>query len=340
MSVIPEIIFHKVLVNGFRAIRKDPRILDSLFKNMSQRQLAEMKEFITKNSIDFTINYPRQDTLKVPAIAMVLRNENEAQTFLGDQMGTFPHYGMPDQDMTVDTLGGHSASVSTLSGLPTKVLGPLQVSTATTNSISFTGDAYDQIVDLLTDPLPECMKLYVVDGAGEGQVYTIISINSNSLDIMGTFDPQLDDSSFVDIRLADETGLAYGEPSRIYNAGSRNLERIGSNYETQYQLSVLAGHQDEVIYLYSVLKALLLSQRKFLEDQGIMALQMSGSDFAPRSEFLPNEVFQRVMILRFTYPFSFIQELDGVGSSIQLNIAVRDAFTGETGGVIASVVTV
>ncbi len=71
-----------------------------------------------------------------------------------------------------------------------------------------------------------------------------------------------------------------------------------------------------------------------------MALQMSGSDFAPRSEFLPNEVFQRVMILRFTYPFSFIQELDGVGSSIQLNIAVRDAFTGETGGVIASVVTV
>ena len=339
MAVIPEIIFHKVMVNGFRAIRKDPRILDSLFKNMSQKQLDDMKDFVAKNSIDFTINYPRQDTLKVPAIAMILKSENESQTFLGDQMGTYPHYGMPDQDMAIDTLGGHAASVSPVSGLPRKILGPLEVASATTNSLKFSGDSWDEIVDLLNDPLPDPMELYVVDGAGEGQVYAITGLSSNSLDIMGTFDPQLDNSSVVDIRTADKSGLAYGEPSRIYNAGSRNLVRIGSNYETQYQLSVLAGHQDEVIYLYSVLKALLLSQRVFLEDQGIMALQMSGSDFAPRSEFLPNEVFQRVMFLRFVYPFSFIQELE-VGSLIQLNIAVRDAFSFETGEVIASVVTV
>jgi hypothetical protein len=55
-----------------------------------------------------------------------------------------------------------------------------------------------------------------------------------------------------------------------------------------------------------VLKAILFAQREFLEAQGIMALKLSGTDLAPRSELLPDEIFTRSMTLQFTYPFDFM----------------------------------
>jgi len=326
MSVIPEVILHRVIVNGIRSIRKDPRILDVLFKNVDQDTLQKIRDFILKKSINFTINYPRTD-FKTPTIALLLKNEAEAQTFLGDVMGAAPHYDMPDQDVTIDTLGGSTgASVSDLSGLPRKLIEGLTVEAIT----------YDVANDLTTLFWPESQRtdiddfletivhlsnmfMYVVGGTGAGKTYRIFDLDRNSLDIEGQFDPQLDSSSLVDIRAADTIGHADGEPSRVYTAGTTNLLRKGANFETQYQMSVLAGHQDEVLYLYSVLKGLLFSQKVYMEEQGIQALQISGSDFAPRTEYLPSEIFQRVMILRFIYPFSFLEELDTY-DSIQLDL--------------------
>jgi hypothetical protein len=123
----------------------------------------------------------------------------------------------------------------------------------------------------------------------------------------------------VDIRYAELAEGTYGQPVRSYATNHLGQVRLGANYDGQYQLEILAGNQEEVIYLYTVLKAVLFAQRKFLEAEGIMALKISGTDLAPRSELLPDEVFNRSMTLQFTYPFAFIVEND-VFRAIQLTL--------------------
>jgi hypothetical protein len=122
----------------------------------------------------------------------------------------------------------------------------------------------------------------------------------------------------VDIRYGDAPEAAYGSPVRAYESSLGQI-RVGANYESQYQLDILAGNQEEVIYLYTVLKAILFAQRKFLEAQGIMALKIAGSDLAPRGEMLPDEPFYRAMTVTFTYPFSFIIEQE-VAKAIQITL--------------------
>ena len=286
----------------------------------------QIKKFITETPIDFSVNFPKKTELKVPAIVLSLSREEESQTFLSDVMGTaYDGSGLtPEDALTYATLGGNAASVSTSVGLPRKEAGSLSVLSATESSLTFAPGA---LTHLLEAPQLGCRRLHVISGTGQGKTYLIKRISSYSLDIVGGFDPQLDTTSVVDIRKVDDPILALGEPSRTYDAAASNLQRIGSNYSTQYQLSVLAGHQDEVIYLYSVLKAILLSQRASLEAQGLIALKISGTDFAPRTEYLPSEVFQRVMTLQFVYPFSFLVELEGLAKQIQLCLTPRDSGT-------------
>lgn len=332
MSVIPEVVLHRTIIQGFRSIRKDPRIIDSLFKNIDQAQLAEIKKFIIENSIDFSINYPRK-TPNLPALVMLMKGEKESQTFLGDIMGASPNYEMPDTDMT-ETLGD-GASISGTSGLTELLLGNVGVQSATGTKVYFAEDDLGDIEELLegfdgNTPTP---VLYVTSGTGVGQTHIITAMDSISLDIHGTFDPQLDSSSVLDIRSSDDSELASGEPSRVYKHDNTDLIRRGANYSVQYQLNVLAGNQEEVIYLYVVLKALLYSQKKFLEGQGIQALELSGSDFAPRSEFIGNEVFQRIMTLSFVYDFHFLEEIETAGQ-ICIDLTADDPNEPHANGVL------
>jgi hypothetical protein len=311
-----------VIVQGYRQLREDPRLLDSIYKNLTQEQLAAVKKFILETSVHFSINYPRQD-LKIPSLVLVLKNESENVPFIGDSMNTVG--GIP-ADLTYDTLGGHGGSVTGLKGLPEKLLGPLEVEDSDGSTANFVDEA--ALEELLEDP-PGNILAYVVSGRGVGQVHPIVRISADALDIVGTFDPYLDSTSRIDIRKMDDSEMALGEPSRVYDAENRrNLRCRGAEYEVTYHLHVIAGGQDEVVFLYSAIKALLLSQRPLLEGQGIIALRISGSDFAPRTEYLPSEVFQRMMVLTFTYPFSFVEELD-LPNRLILNVTPDDPITGE-----------
>lgn len=308
MPVIPEIIIQKALVQGFQDLKADPRVLDVLFQNMSQQQLSDLKTFIANKPIDFSVNYPKNDALKVPALVLVLKGESEAETFLGDFAGYNGNFGVPDQDMLVDTLGGHGGSTTDLYGLGTPLIQGLGVDDYDAGVITIAAGDLDTFHEIYEDLLSgRCYKVFVTSGTGAGQVSTIIRTASNSLDIEPDFSVDLDTTSVLDIREVSDVETE-GEPSRVYNP-SGNYERIGVHYDVQYQLQVIAGHQDEVIYLYSIVKALLLSQRPFLEGQGMMVLKISGSDFAPRGEYLPSDCFMRILNLQFTYPFTFIKEL-------------------------------
>ncbi len=329
MSVLPEVVIQRALSDGIRAIRKDPRVIKVLFRSLPQVQQEAIKEFITKKTIDFSVNYPRKQSLKLPALVLLLKTEEEAQTFLGNHMGTSVSGLIPSSDISFDDVlgsGQHAGTVSDSSGLPKTVTQTMQVDTAVDFRITFDGDSAAELLDFvlsINQSNPGCLDLYVVSGPGEGQVKSIIRLTSNSIDIQDPFEVQLTDQSVVVIREASNPGASIGEPSSIYPSSSKSLSEEGVNYETQYQLSVLAGHQEEVLYLYAITKVVLLSTRSFLEEQGIMALKLSGSDFGIRPEYLPNEAFQRSLTLRFTYPFSFIKELE-TASAIELTIAPDD----------------
>lgn len=321
MSVIPEIILQRAIIDGLGAVRKDPRIINMLFKNLPLPQQTAIQKYIRDSTIDFSLNYPKSE-IKAPAIIMLLKTENESQEFLGDIMGTPPHYDMPDQDMEEDTLGGNGASVSQMGGLPELVCGSLQVAAMLPGKSAVTlqetsQDVIAEVFSVSSNWSP--LNLHVVRGSGVGKVYAISSITASQLDIVGTFALDLDSTSVVDIRYTSTPEAAYGEPVRAYES-STGQSRIGANYDIQYQLDILAGNQEEVIYLYTVLKAILFSQRTFLEAQGVMNLKLSGSDLAPRSELAPDDLYTRSMTLQFTYPFSFIVEQD-VARAINIILA-------------------
>lgn len=309
MSIIPEVILQRAIMNGFVAIRKDPRIINVLFKNLPLGQQEAIKKYVLEKVIDFSINYPKTEP-KIPSIILLMKSENESQEFLNDLMGAPPNYDMPDQDVEYDTLGGSGASVSNAGGLPDLVLGNLHILAMSPDRtwISFTEPDQEVINEVFSvKPNWPAMNLHVVQGAGAGKTYGISRITSSRLDITSTFELDLDSTSVVDIRLTTAPEAAYGSPVRLYESSISQL-RIGANYDAQYQLDILAGNQEEVIYLYTVLKAVLFAQRSFLEAQGVMNLRVSGSDLAPRSELLPDETFMRTMTLQFSYPFNFITE--------------------------------
>lgn len=334
MAVVPEIILQRAIMSGFQAIRKDPRIINALFKNLPIHQQNAIKQYITESVIDFSINYPRAD-IKVPAIVLLLKNEAESQNFLWDVMGAPPNYDMPDSDLSDDILGGATAaSSSSMAGLPPAVLQGLRVleqvpvdntlpGSPDNTYLRFVPEDQELINEVFStrDSWP-CLMLHVVSGAGIGQRRLITSITSERLDIDGQFEVNCNNTSVVDIRYAELQEGVYGEPVRTYQPKKSQL-RLGANYEGQYQLEVLAGNQEEVIYLYTVLKAILFSQRSFLEAQGIMSLKLSGSDLAPRSEMLPDEIFTRSLTLMFTYPFDFLVEEDVI-SKLAVTISATD----------------
>jgi hypothetical protein len=317
--MIPEVILHKAIVQGVRAIREDSRILDSMFKNLPQDTLQALKDVVLKQKLNLSINYPRADALKLPMISIILKNEAESHTFLGDVMGSPPYYGMPDSELSYELLGG--GVPEPMGGLPAPIgpvfsVGSYEYDTTKSKTLLTPLDPSGELTTLRTIP---DSYLWVVAGTGVGEKLRILAIDGITIKLDGLLSATLDASSKVEIRPTSNPEASIGEPSKVYNQDQTNLVRKGANYDVQYQLSIIAGHQDEVLYLYSIMKALLFSQRKFLESQGIMALKISGTDFAPRSDFLPTEVFQRVMTLQFVYPFTFIEELDSY-SSIEFSL--------------------
>lgn len=321
---LPEPILTKVLRVGFRNIRKDPRILNSLFFNLDAQEQMKIRKLILEKSINLSINFPRTG-LKSPSIVLLLKNESESQAFIGNIMGTSPNYNTPDSSLTYDDLLGGNSPVTGIGGAVKVLLDNIAVDHSSENSngstrIFFTDASQDLVQDFLNEAAGlESMSVYVKDGTGEGEFFDVLRINSNHLDIEGSIDPQLDNTSIIQFTTSSGCEVV-GEPQPTFSSTSTNITRTGANYQCQYQLIVLTGSQEETTYLYYVVKAILLSQTAYLEGQGLQALQLSGSDLAPRPEFVPNELFQRALNVNFIYPFSFLEESGVAFSSISVSL--------------------
>lgn len=316
MAVIPERILQTVLVNGLRQFRSNPKLLATLFQNLTDPEFDRVARYVAHTPINLSLNYPKKE-LTPPSIVILLKNESESETYLNDFMGS----GDPPPELVFDTNQGHSASVSKVHGLPEKVVGPLSITGATSSSVLIESLDYAKwVIDNNFNSTN--LKLYVVNGAGKGYSYNINKIKTDSVDIEGSFSILLDNTSVVDIR-KNNTTLSIGEPARVFSSEAL-VTRKGSNFLANYDIDVIAGGADEAVYLYNIVRAIFYFNRNFLEEQGLQALEISASDFGPKGDYIPDEVFLRRMNIKFHYDFSVLIE-ESVIKHLQLSIGSCDS---------------
>lgn len=303
MSLIPEFIFQTMIVRGIHVMRNDARFIDQLFRNLDQKSIAEMREFIKTQAIDLCINYPRT-TVKVPAIVILLKSEVEGQAFLGDSMGVDqPEEFSYDGGIEGEVLGG-TATESTLDGNAAVVSGPAQVISATENTVRISTQLWqlDQFAD-------GKHNVRVVAGRGAGQNRGITGNGRNIVMIEGKWLTIPDSTSRIEVtRVASPL---VGEPSSLYNRrGDEDpLERRGGLYDTSYQIQVIGPNPELTIFLQVALKAIFTLTRMDLERQGIINFKMGATDFAPRAEYVPDFAYMRAINLDFKNPFDVFESI-------------------------------
>tara|TARA_R100000664_G_C2752242_1_gene139543 strand:- start:120 stop:1673 length:1554 start_codon:yes stop_codon:yes gene_type:complete len=214
MSIIPEIIIQRALVNGIRQIRSSPWRSDQLFKTVPQTYAREFFNLIKNTPIDITMNYPREDS-QFPCVCILLRAEEETDVFLGDFMS-----------------GGYTDKGSLMG----------------TNEFFFTDEA--------TQPPSTAFG----------------SINS------------------------------IGEAPRLFDRKERTYKEVmGSGFSCSYLLQVMTDDQDFTVFLYHLVRYIVLSNISMLTANGIHQLRLSGTDFLPQASQQPNFIFMRGINMSFLY---------------------------------------
>lgn len=101
----------------------------------------------------------------------------------------------------------------------------------------------------------------------------------------------------------------------LYDDDDSNQEVYGTFYVAQYRIETWTTNADLTILLYNLLKWILLSNRDYLETQGIKRQTITGTDFEPiRIEF-PELIYRRTAILdamyevRWLNPYSTITDV-------------------------------
>ncbi|MCF6205352.1 MAG: hypothetical protein L3J47_00465 [Sulfurovum sp.] len=294
-----------------------------------------MRDFVTSNQVDLSINYPRS-SLRLPAIVILLRNESESPqgAWLGDYMGS----GHPDElayDGGLEELLGGVASVSGMSGQGLLEFGPHRVLSATLNTLSVSDRGFysGQFVHGVSP-----LVVHVVGGTGAGQQREISSNTHNLLMVSSDWLVTPDTTSVFEVRA--KAAEVLGQPSKLYDRRDKStiVERHGSLYSNKYQFQVVASSQEQVIYLYSILKGIFTLSRLFMEGQGIISMKMSGTDFTNRPEYLPDLAYMRVLTLEFETEFEVFTELDNLVESFTM--CLSDGRSGEDIDVSVAVVPI
>lgn len=323
---LPEAVLQKVLFDGIRAFRKNPRFLDDIFRQLGQTHLQQVKEFFLSRPIDISINYPKTD-LKAPSIVLLLKNESEDNMFLGDVMGAVD---TPDDELSYEEI----------SGVITQHTGVLKPQiTETFSGVRF-GDDFVEISEDTADVIApgfnrniSAIDLSVVSGTGAGQTIPIRRMSPTRIDMDGEFSTILDTTSLMVLRDASLQVATDSQPAQVYSRDAANLIRKGSQYKAQYQVNVFGSSQNEVLYLYAIVKAIFLLFRAYMEGQGVHNLTVSGTDLAPRSEYTPDVIYQRSLNLQFTYPFTILTEMENLARQIDICLTGDDPSTFDLGSV-------
>lgn len=293
-----------------RTIRQDTRLLDQLFRNLDQQSAAEMRKFILEHQIYLDINYPRE-ALRLPAIIILLKSENEAQAYLGDSMGMDSVPEVLSYDDEFEVLGG-AASVSTMGGQGRLISGPHNVLTATNNTIRIADRLWN--IDQFRVGVH---TLGIIGGRGVGQLRKINTNGENTLLVDANWTVVPDTTSLFEIR--SEPGEIIGEPRSVYTReDARNIERLGQLYSMNYQIQIITQNPELTVYLHAIVKSIFVLSRQFMEGQGIINFKLGATDFVPRPEYQPDLAYMRALNIDFLYPFDVFTEVTDLAASFNV----------------------
>ncbi len=314
MSIVSEYIIQTALVRGISRFRKDPKLVEQLFRNLDQGNLANVKKFINKGTIDICLGYPGD--LKLPSIIIILKSETEKSAFIGDELET----EIPE---TFEYMGGDDGLVNgvtsstNLSGYPTLVFGPFDVLSSTNNTLRIATKewSFDQFSG-------KSLNVHIVSGTGRGQVRKIDSNAQDFLMITSTWLTNPDSTSKFEVRKPPDEVI--GEPSGLYNErGNTFINRRGVLNAANYQLLVVGSSPEQTILLTTIIKSIFILYRMFLEGQGLIDLKMSSTDLVPKNEMNPDIAYTRSINLEFSYHFDIFEELENP-EFIRTVIEVKD----------------
>lgn len=107
-----------------------------------------------------------------------------------------------------------------------------------------------------------------------------------------------------------------------------------------FNVLVIAEHPDVTLWYYSLLKAIILSQREAFLNQDLSVPEISGADLAPDPRYLPHDMFARQLTITVDGEEYWAEARTGFGGSV--SIAIDDTGTEATegeGSVTAKVTT-
>tara|TARA_R110002110_G_scaffold120885_11_gene296287 strand:+ start:827 stop:2221 length:1395 start_codon:yes stop_codon:yes gene_type:complete len=111
--------------------------------------------------------------------------------------------------------------------------------------------------------------------------------------------------------LADDTyglalGLGQGEkyedtPKIFDKSVQKYKERRGSGYSCSYLLQVMTDDQDFTIFMYHLVRYILMAGIPTFTTNGMHQIRFSGTDFLPQAAQQPNFIFMRGINMNFLY---------------------------------------
>lgn len=117
-------------------------------------------------------------------------------------------------------------------------------------------------------------------------------------------------------------------------------EYAGAHYEGTFSCFVFAEHPEVTMYLYQLVKAILLGAKPALLRGGLLEISFSGGDLSPDENYIPESMFARVLRVSCKYLVSVpVLVSDPAGFSIN-GVWLSDVVVeGVRGGVTAVATT-
>lgn len=89
-----------------------------------------------------------------------------------------------------------------------------------------------------------------------------------------------------------------------YEGSSGDTEFRGAFFDAVYGVHVYADHADYAAVLYQLAKAIIHAGKGLLLQQGALEVSLSGGELAPDENYMPENMFIRVLRVRVKHPYS------------------------------------
>lgn len=318
MSTLYERVIHTAIARGLTAMRGDPKVAYQLFRELKREYQDAIVAYFQKTLFNIRVGYSRAE-LPCPGICIILRSEVQTSALMADHMSLS---GEPDNNFDGGIEGavlGGVTSASNSHGQPAIVapdnFGAYQASSG--------GRDYIQIASTpwhTNEFADRDLRLHVEGGTGRGQVRGIASNTESRIVVDAPFVTYPASGSTFSIREAAREEVI-GNATALYDQRDNTLrERRGSVHKVTTQIQCIDNDEWNTIYLATVVRAALFSQRMLLEREGLKNAKFGLSDLSYRPEYMPSNAFARSVNMEFDHEFSVVEEYAQLLGDLEIDI--------------------